>query len=111
MKEECFANACQNGAFAASLTPGGEIPVARTYAAILALMGMLVILFRAMKDGAGFEGTILSALAWMALLAAIGSIVGWIAQQTVDESVRVRIEAELAASFGKSPEELTNSNT
>ncbi|NOY42886.1 MAG: hypothetical protein GXP26_13760 [Planctomycetes bacterium] len=85
--------------------------MARTYAAILALVGMLVILLRAMKDGAGVDGTILNALAWMALLGAVGSIVGAIAQQTVDESVRVKIEAELAATFGDTPEEPTSSNT
>jgi len=71
--------------------------VARTFAAIMALIGMQVILLRAMKDGAGFEGTIPTALAWMALLGAIGMIVGTIAQATVDESVRTKIEAEFAA--------------
>ncbi len=85
--------------------------MARTYAAILALLGMLVVLLRAIKNGAGFDGTILNALAWMALLGAVGSIVGAIAQQTVDESVRVKIEAELAAAFGNTPEEPTSSNT
>lgn len=85
--------------------------MARTYAAILALVGMLVVLLRAMKDGAGFDGTILNALAWMALLGAVGSIVGAIAQQTVDESVREKIEAELAATFGDTSEEPTSSNT
>ncbi|MCA9230419.1 MAG: hypothetical protein KDA57_07195 [Planctomycetales bacterium] len=69
--------------------------MARTYAAILALIGMQVVLLRAMKDGAGLEGTIPIALAWMALLGAIGTIVGYLAQVTIDESVRVRIETEL----------------
>ena len=71
--------------------------MARTYAAIMALIGMQVILLRAMKDGAGLEGTIAIALAWMALLGAVGMVVGYIAQQTVDESVGKKIEAELAA--------------
>jgi len=71
--------------------------VARTFAAVMALIGMQVTLLRAMKDGAGFDGTITIALAWMALLGAIGMIVGAIAQYTVDESVRTKIEAEFAS--------------
>ncbi|NOY29182.1 MAG: hypothetical protein GXP28_03090 [Planctomycetes bacterium] len=70
--------------------------MARTFAAVMALIGMQVTLLRAMKDGAGFEGTITTALAWMALFGAIGMVVGAIAQQTVDESVRTMIEAEFA---------------
>jgi len=70
--------------------------VARTFAAVMALIGMQVTLLRAMKEGAGFEGTITIALAWMALLGAIGMIVGAIAEYTVDESVRTLIENEFA---------------
>jgi hypothetical protein len=70
--------------------------VARTFAAVMAQIGMQVTLLRAMKEGAGFEGTIPIALAWMALLGAIGMIVGAIAEYTVDESVRTLIEAEFA---------------
>ncbi len=69
--------------------------MARTYAAVMALIGLQVVLLRAMKDGAGFEGTIAIGLAWMALFGAIGMVVGYIAQQTVDESVRNTLEAEL----------------
>ena len=47
-----------------------------------------------MKDGAGFDETI---LAWMALLGAIGMIVGTLAETIVIESVRPKIEAGLAA--------------
>ena len=71
--------------------------MARTYAAVLALVGLLVVLVRAIKDGAGCDGTIALGLAWMATLGAIGLVVGLIAQQTIDESVRSQIEAELAA--------------
>ncbi len=71
--------------------------MARTYSAIMALVGMVVVLLRGMKDGAGFDGTIASGLCWMVLLGAIGMVVGFIAAQTVDESVRTKIEVELAA--------------
>jgi len=70
--------------------------VARSYSAIMALIGLLVVLLRGMKDGAGFEGTIAAGLCWMVLLGALGLVVGVIAAQTVDESVRTKIEAELA---------------
>jgi len=71
----------------------------------MALLGMQVVLLRAMKSSAGFDGTILNALACMALLGAVGAIIGAIAQQTVDDSVRNTIEAELTTAFGESPEE------
>jgi hypothetical protein len=58
---------------------------------------MLVVLFRALKDGAGFDGTILTALVTMGLLAAVGTIIGAIAETTIDESVRMRMQAELDA--------------
>ena len=69
----------------------------------MALIGMLVVLLRGMKDGAGFDGTIATGLCWMVLLGASGLIVGAIAAQTVDESVRTKIEAELALIPGTEP--------
>jgi len=70
--------------------------MARTYSAIMALIGFQVVLVRGMKDGAGFDGTIATGLCWMVLFGAIGMVVGALAAQTVDESVRTKIEAELA---------------
>ncbi len=71
--------------------------MARTYSAVMALVGMIVVLLRGMKDGAGVDGTIAAGLCWMVLLGAIGLVVGTLAAQTVDESVRAKIEAELAS--------------
>jgi hypothetical protein len=71
--------------------------VARTYAGIMAHVGMLVVLFRALKDGAGFDGTILTALMTMGVLAAVGLVIGAIAEATIEESVRKRMQAELDA--------------
>ena len=50
--------------------------MARTYACIFALLGMIVVLLRAIKNGAGFDGTILQAMTMMVLLAVVGMIVG-----------------------------------
>jgi len=71
--------------------------VVRTYAVIMALVGMNVILMRAIKNDAGMDSTILSAIAWMVVLGLVGAVVGALAKTTVDESVRTKIEAELAA--------------
>jgi hypothetical protein len=81
--------------------------LARTYAGILAHVGMLIVLFRALKDGAGFDGTILQAVAAMALLAAVGMIVGSIAEATIDESVRKRMQAEIDALTDKEQAQTT----
>ncbi len=71
--------------------------MARQYAAIMAALGMTTVLFRALSNGGGFESAIVSALVWMAALGAVGYVAASIARATVDESVRQRIEAELAA--------------
>jgi hypothetical protein len=70
--------------------------VARNYAGIMALVGMTVVLCRSLRTGDGLESAIVSALAWMATLGVVGLIVGAIAQATVDESVRVTMEQQLA---------------
>ena len=70
--------------------------MARSYAAVMALIGMVVVLLRGLKNGAGVDGTVAAGIGWMCLLGAIGMIIGYIAAQTVDESVRTKIEAELA---------------
>lgn len=83
--------------------------MARSYSAVMALIGMVVVMLRGMKDGAGIDGTVATALSLMVLLGAIGMVVGFIAAQTVDESVRTKIEAELAAMTGaKDTNESTN---
>jgi hypothetical protein len=76
--------------------------VARRFAGIMASIGMSVVLFRALKNGNGFESAVVSALSWMVTLGLIGVVVGAIAQATVDESVRTKIEQELAGN-GPSP--------
>jgi hypothetical protein len=63
----------------------------------MALVGMSVVLVRALKNGYGFEATVLTALGWMAALGVIGFVAASIAQSTVDESVRQIMEQELLA--------------
>lgn len=74
--------------------------MARTYSATLALLAMAVVFVRGIRAGSGFSGTVTTALIWTAAFAVIGALVGLIARQTVDESVRLQIEQELAAGAG-----------
>lgn len=85
--------------------------MARTYAVVMALLAMLVVLLRAMKNGAGVEGTIATAFAWMGLLGVVGLVVGLIAQATVDQSVLSTVQAELtSSSSGESDNQPTDTN-
>jgi hypothetical protein len=77
--------------------------LARRYAAILANIAMTVVVLRACKNGLGLEAAAVSALFWTALLAVVGGLVGAVAQATIDESVRQRIEQELAAAAADPP--------
>ncbi len=71
--------------------------MARNYAAIMALVGMSVTLVRGLKNGFGFEAAVVSALGWMATLGVVGLVVGYLAEATVEDSVRQLMERELAA--------------
>jgi hypothetical protein len=69
----------------------------RTYAGILGPLAMVVIICRGLKDSAGIEGTLTIAIVALAVYAIIGSVLGQIAQATIDDSVRQKIEQQLAA--------------
>lgn len=68
----------------------------RIYAGILGPLAMTVIIVRGAKDSAGIEGTLTIAIVALTAYAILGAIVGRIAQATVDESVRWKIEQQLA---------------
>jgi hypothetical protein len=69
--------------------------MARTYAGILGSLAMAVVICRGMIASGGVEGTLTSALMYLALFAAVGATLGHIAQSTVEESVRSKIEQQL----------------
>ena len=71
--------------------------MARRYAVILALTGMSVVWCRALKGGDALEASAVAAMQWMAILGAVGFVVGAIAEATVEEAVRLHMEKELAA--------------
>jgi hypothetical protein len=69
----------------------------RTYAGILGPLAMVVIICRGIKDSAGIEGTLTIAIVALVIYSIIGSVLGQIAQATIDDSVRQKIEQQLAS--------------
>ena len=68
----------------------------RLYAGVLGLLAMVVIVVRGVKDGAGAEGTLWTALIGLIVFAVVGLVLGSIAESTVKESVRQEMENQLA---------------
>ena len=71
--------------------------MARKYAGIMALIGMTTIMLRALKSGSELASAVPTALGWLCAFGAVGWLVGMIAESTIAESVRARLEEELAA--------------
>lgn len=70
--------------------------MATKYGTVLALTALTVVLIRSLRGAASFDTAITTAVCWMALLGAVGVVVGMIAQATIDESVRLQMEKQLA---------------
>ena len=66
------------------------------YAGILGLLAFLTCLVRGLMHGESPSSVLLLACLSLAVFALIGSIFGWLASQTVEDSVRGRLQAELA---------------
>jgi hypothetical protein len=67
----------------------------RKYAGILGPLAMAVVICRGWLASGGAETTLSSAIAYLALFSVVGAIIGQIAQTTVDESVRTKLEQQL----------------
>ncbi len=68
----------------------------RAYAGILGPLAMAVVICRGWLVSGGVEGTLTHAVLFLFLFAAVGAVLGHIAETTVDESVRSRLESQLA---------------
>jgi len=68
----------------------------RVYAGILGPLAMTVVICRGWLASGGVEGTLTLATASLSLFAVVGAVVGQIAQGTIDESVRSRLEQQLS---------------
>ena len=69
--------------------------MARQYAGIMASLGMTIVILRSMRSGGAFEATVVSAMFWMITLGVVGYIAASLAKNTIDESVRQRMEDEI----------------
>ena len=72
------------------------------YAGVLGALGMAIALSRGAFDGAGFAGTVQQSIQSLLIMAPIGLVVGAITEFTIDESVRQRLEKQLASLNGES---------
>lgn len=72
----------------------------RTYAGVLGPLALVVVVVRCLRYGSGAESTMFGASLCLVGFAGIGYLAGRLAQWIVDESVRSRVEAELAARAG-----------
>jgi hypothetical protein len=68
----------------------------RAYAGILGPLAMTVVICRGWISSGGVEGTLTLATMHLVLFAAVGAIVGHLAQTTIDESVRAKLERQLS---------------
>jgi hypothetical protein len=71
--------------------------VTHVYAGILGPLAFLTSLARGVMHGGGTESVLFGAWCSLLAFAAVGYVIGWVAGKTVEESVRGRITAELAA--------------
>lgn len=69
--------------------------MARAYAGALGSLALAVTFARGALLGAGFEGTAQTAFLAMLALAGVGLVVGQVAEATVDESVRQRLQRQI----------------
>jgi hypothetical protein len=86
----------QAGGDAKSLTALEGANVSRIYAGILGPLAMTVAICRGWLASGGVEGTLSSAVLYLLMFAILGAILGHVAQATIDESVRTRLEQQLA---------------
>ena len=72
----------------------------RSYAGILGPVAMTVVILRGVVRGAAADATLWSAVLALAGLALVGWVVGLIAESTIEESVRNKMEVELQSAMG-----------
>jgi hypothetical protein len=68
----------------------------RIYAGVLGPLAMAVVICRGWLGSGGVEGTLELACVYLAIFSVVGALIGHLAQATVDESVRSKLEQQLA---------------
>jgi hypothetical protein len=69
--------------------------VARQYAGILGLLALTVSLMRGVIAGGASQATLWTAWLGLAAFAALGAVIGWLAERIVRDSVSSQILSEL----------------
>ena len=72
----------------------------RVYAGVLGPLAMAVVICRGWFGSGGVESTLGLATIYLAIFSVVGAIVGQIAQATIDESVRVKLQQQLSQQSG-----------
>jgi hypothetical protein len=70
----------------------------RVYAGVLGPLAMIVVICRGVAGSGGAVNTLSLATVYLAIFSIVGAVIGHIAQSTIDESVRARLEQQLAQS-------------
>ena len=68
----------------------------RVYAGILGPLAMAVVICRGVMGSGGVQSTLSLATIYLAIFSVVGAFIGQIAQSTVNESVRAKMEQQLA---------------
>ena len=69
----------------------------RAFAGILGPLAMATVVLRALRHGAAIEATLQWATISLCMFAVVGYLLGSLAEWTVEESVRSKVAAEVAA--------------
>ena len=85
----------------------------QTYGGALALIAFAAIVVRGLAHGAHAESTLLTASIALPVFFVVGCVIGWIADRTVDESIRAKMEKFInadsrVAAGGQQAEAATN---
>lgn len=68
-----------------------------SYAGILGSLAYVIVILRGVLQGYAVEGTIRLSILMLFVFAAVGYVIGKIAESTVKESIRVQLQRELEA--------------
>jgi hypothetical protein len=67
----------------------------QVYGGTLGLIAFLAIVARGLANGMAADATLLAASTSLPIFFLVGCVIGWIADRTVDESIRAKIETYL----------------
>ena len=68
-----------------------------SYAGILGTLAYVIVILRGFLQGYAVEGTIKLSILLLFVFAAIGYVIGKIAETTIEDSIRVQLQRELEA--------------